>query len=368
MENFGTDLISREVLSKFKIKILSINSLDITDEVYFSDKYSNYISNSKLKLINPNEGGSFKTYLEGLKSKSTGSLDLGSAVHELILQNESFELNSYTKLSGKIGKVIEVVFKYRNKGYSILNAIRKASEEVSYYVSQLTNTRISNIISSGFKYYLYLYKNKDVKYDKEQIILDEKSRETCIKCVDSIRRNSDATNLLSPDEFSLDQYLNKNEDTIIIEILVTFPNSLNNSNAPIVEIPLKLKAKIDNWNLNIDEGVLNLNDLKTTGKMWYMFPGSTINETGEFVEGSFQHYHYYRQLGMYYWMLLSYLNSENYVVSKSYLNIISVQTIPNYSTVVFRIPNKWFVKGLKEFKTLLSYAAYAEYNKEKILS
>lgn len=103
-------------------------------------------------------------------------------------------------------------------------------------------------------------------------------------------------------------------------------------------------------------------------KPWYLFPGSTINETGEFVEGSFQHYHYYRQLGMYYWMLLSYLNSENYVVSKSYLNIISVQTIPNYSTVVFRIPNKWFVKGLKEFKTLLSYAAYAEYNKEKILS
>ena len=266
MENFGTDLISREVLSKFKIKILSINSLDITDEVYFSDKYSNYISNSKLKLINPNEGGSFKTYLEGLKSKSTGSLDLGSAVHELVLQNESFELNSYIKPSGKIGKVIEVVFKYRNKGYSILNAIRKASEEVSYYISQLTDTRISNIISSGFKYYLYLYKNKDIKYDKEQIILDEKSRETCIKCVDSIRRNSDAMNLLSPDEFSLDQYLNKNEDTIVMEIVVTFPNSTTDPNAEEVSILLKLKAKIDNWNLNIDEGLLNLNDLKTTGK------------------------------------------------------------------------------------------------------
>lgn len=368
MENFGTDLISREVLSKFKIKILSINSLDITDEVYFSDKYSNYISNSKLKLINPNEGGSFKTYLEGLKSKSTGSLDLGSAVHELVLQNESFELNSYIKPSGKIGKVIEVVFKYRNKGYSILNAIRKASEEVSYYISQLTDTRISNIISSGFKYYLYLYKNKDIKYDKEQIILDEKSRETCIKCVDSIRRNSDAMNLLSPDEFSLDQYLNKNEDTIVMEIVVTFPNSTFDPNAGEVSILLNLKAKIDNWNLNIDEGVLNLNDLKTTGHAWFAFPGSTIQETGEFVEGSFQHYHYYRQLAMYYWMLLSYLNRKDYKVSKSYLNIISVQTIPNYSTVVFRIPNKWFTKGLKEFKTLLSYAAYAEYNKEKILS
>ena len=78
MENFETDLISKEVLSKFKIKILSIKSLDITDEVYFSDKYSNYISNSKLKLINPDEGGSFKIYLEGLKQFSTRSMDIGA--------------------------------------------------------------------------------------------------------------------------------------------------------------------------------------------------------------------------------------------------------------------------------------------------
>lgn len=103
-------------------------------------------------------------------------------------------------------------------------------------------------------------------------------------------------------------------------------------------------------------------------KPWYLFPGSIVKETGEFVEGSFQYYHYYRQLSMYFWMLKQYLTSEGYKLNKSYLNIISVQTIPNYSTVVFRIPNKWFVKGLKEFKTLLSYAAYAEFNKEKILS
>ena len=73
-------LISKEVLSKFKIKIVSIDTLDITDEVYFSDKYSNYISNSKLKLINPKEGGSFKTYLEGLQSSNSSSFDLGTYI------------------------------------------------------------------------------------------------------------------------------------------------------------------------------------------------------------------------------------------------------------------------------------------------
>ena len=29
------ELISKEVLSKFKIKIVSINTLDITDDIYF---------------------------------------------------------------------------------------------------------------------------------------------------------------------------------------------------------------------------------------------------------------------------------------------------------------------------------------------
>lgn len=291
-----------------------------------------------------------------------------TSIHELILQPEEFELNDYTKPSAKAGKMVESIFKYRCKGYSISKSIEQASEDVSYYVGQLNGNKISKLISSGLEYYLFLRANKDVPYGKEQIILDKRTRETCLKCVESIRRNTDAMNLLKPDEFSLDQYLNKNEDTIVMEIVVTFPNSTSDPNAEEVSILLKLKAKIDNWNLNIDEGLLNLNDLKTTGKMWYMFPGSTIQETGEFVEGSFQHYHYYRQLAMYYWMLLSYLNREDYKVSKSYLNIISVQTIPNYSSTVFKIPNKWLLKGLKEFKTLLSYAAYVEYNKEKILS
>ena len=43
----------------------SIELKNITDEDYFSEKYSNCISNSKLSLINPDEGGSFEKYSEG---------------------------------------------------------------------------------------------------------------------------------------------------------------------------------------------------------------------------------------------------------------------------------------------------------------
>lgn len=189
-----------------------------------------------------------------------------TSIHELILQPEEFELNDYTKPPAKAGKMVESIFKYRCKGYSISKSIEQASEDVSYYVGQLNGNKISKLISSGLEYYLFLRANKDVPYGKEQIILDKRTRETCLKCVESIRRNTDAMNLLKPDEFSLDQYLNKNEDTIVMEIVVTFPNSTSDPNAEEVSILLKLKAKIDNWNLNIDEGLLNLNDLKTTGK------------------------------------------------------------------------------------------------------
>lgn len=78
MLNIETRLINEEVLSKFKVEVKSIQSLDITDNIYFSKAYSGYISNSKLKLINPDEEGSFKTYLEGLKQFSTRSMDIGA--------------------------------------------------------------------------------------------------------------------------------------------------------------------------------------------------------------------------------------------------------------------------------------------------
>ena len=38
----------------------------IDDEEYFSAKYSGYISNSRLSLIDPKEGGSPEAFFEGL--------------------------------------------------------------------------------------------------------------------------------------------------------------------------------------------------------------------------------------------------------------------------------------------------------------
>lgn len=49
----------------------------IDDEEYFSEKYSNYISNSRLGLINPDQGGSPERFFTGFKPMYSAAFDLG---------------------------------------------------------------------------------------------------------------------------------------------------------------------------------------------------------------------------------------------------------------------------------------------------
>ncbi|MBQ0113516.1 MAG: hypothetical protein KBT03_10330 [Bacteroidales bacterium] len=49
----------------------------ISDEEYFSPKYSDYISNSRLKLINPDQGGCPSQYKIGFTGETTTSLAIG---------------------------------------------------------------------------------------------------------------------------------------------------------------------------------------------------------------------------------------------------------------------------------------------------
>lgn len=55
----------------------SVYRSKISDAEYFSSSYSNYISNSRLKYINPDQGGSPSLYNKGIENKSTNSLELG---------------------------------------------------------------------------------------------------------------------------------------------------------------------------------------------------------------------------------------------------------------------------------------------------
>ena len=56
----------------------SIKRLEISDEEYFSDKYKNYISNSRLRYMNSEQDGCPSMYKNGIPKETTHSLKLGS--------------------------------------------------------------------------------------------------------------------------------------------------------------------------------------------------------------------------------------------------------------------------------------------------
>ena len=58
-------------LNKCKIEFLleTVCIKNISDEEYFSNDYKEYVSNSKLKLINPDEGGYPMLFKNGIKSE-----------------------------------------------------------------------------------------------------------------------------------------------------------------------------------------------------------------------------------------------------------------------------------------------------------
>ena len=98
----------------------TVKRLKISDEEYFSSKYSEYISNSRLKYINPSQGGSPSKYKNGIQQETTRSLQLGSAIHEVFLQPESFSLEEdLGRPSAKLGDVCDYVMKQRAEGKGI---------------------------------------------------------------------------------------------------------------------------------------------------------------------------------------------------------------------------------------------------------
>ena len=90
--------------------LTSIERIPMSDEEYFGPRYSEYTSNSRLKLINPDSGGSPSKYKTGFKIKNDRSLILGSAVHCALLQPDEFKIApDLKKPTAKLGLVIDKI-------------------------------------------------------------------------------------------------------------------------------------------------------------------------------------------------------------------------------------------------------------------
>lgn len=339
-------ILNNELLSKIKITPLmeTLALEDISDSIYFGAKYAEYISNSRMGLINPTQGGSPETYFEGLKknSKFTTNLAFGSAVHELVLQPESFFLcEDVTAPTAKVGLMADLLWGSTKDGSLPMDEIiRDAACKVDYYKGLPTPSQMVKVKEAIKPYFKARYKfEQDSTDERIPIYLDDKNRDRLKEVLNSLNNNKDVQKLLHPEDVLGELLPSENEKTILLDIQVDFPD-----NEPII---LKLKAKLDNYTIDTMNNTITVNDVKTTGKMCSEFDNAVLN------------FHYYREISFYSWLLSlcakKFFNMENPSCKG---NFLVVETIPSYwSTVVNMKPN-WFIQGTKEFITLIKMIAF----------
>lgn len=319
---------------------------DIDDEIYFSEKYSGYVSNSRLSRINPDQDGSPEKFFNQSLSLYTDSILFGSAIHTLVLQPESFELNEQAnRPTAKAGYMANEVYKTYKKGGDIVNAIYKASDKINYYKGSLTNNKIDKLINQCNQYWKdRLNFENTTKSNKTQVYLDLKSRLKVKACLQSLNNDSNIQKLLKPKGIIEDPIYGY-EKAILLDVQVTFDDKT------IKPFILRLKAKLDNYTIDKENNTILVNDLKTHG-----------NILSEF-DNAVEKYHYYREMSIYTWLLSfvakKYYNMDNPIIKS---NFLVIETIPDYYTKVSPMTSKLFKKGFEEFRKLLKLVAFYKVN------
>lgn len=323
----------------------------ISDEVYFSECYANYISNSRLSLINPDQDNDPKAFFEGLSkhSKYSDALIFGSAVHCLILQPELFELNCVVdRPTAKMGFMCdELYYIWKKNDFQITDEdIVKASDKIDYYKGKMTPERIQAVRDAGEPYW-----NSRIESEKADnpnitpIYLDPKSRVRVHSCVEALSKNKKIQDLLYPKGI-LEDPISENEQAILMDVEVRIEGY-----APF---RLKLKSKLDNYTIDKESNIITVNDVKTIGKILSEFPNN------------FEKFHYGRELGLYTWLLSlcakKYYGMEDCTIKS---NCLVVSTIPQYYSKVHEVTKKDLLQGFNEFKYLLRLVAYYTATKYK---
>lgn len=329
-----------------EIKIIpgTFTLIKISDEEYFSAEYKDYISNSRLSLIDPSEGGSREKYEAGFSGGFSSSYELGSAVHASVLQPEFYTISNLAKPSGKLGLFTEEVYKFRKEGHSIKDSMKLASISADYYSNKFTQTRIDTALKTALPFYINRLRAKEIS-GTQTLYLSQATQDKHDLCMNGIAANPAIKKVLYP-EGLLQTPEVFNEYAIFVEVDVTVDGVTKRA---------KLKAKLDNFTVNHETKELTLNDLKTTGKPVNFFMGGrSVNEEGDTIQhgGSFQKFHYYRQMAMYGW-LMSCLMQSSGIDYKCKMNMVVVETIPTYKSKVIPVTNGHIKQGLAEFKKLL---------------
>lgn len=334
--------------SKIKVSPImdSLVMEKIPDEIYFSEKYADYISNSRLKLINPDQGGSPEQYFAGFAGNKiySDSLVNGSAVHELCLQPEYFELvETVNRPAGNPGFISDIV--YKKDRLPTDDELIDAAKEVGHF-----NGKLSTIQMKDLKAKILPYCQDRMEFEagytggKEPIYLSDTARQKVKDCVSNLLNNQDIYNLLHPTGMLIEP-ISENEQAILVDLNIEMEGC-----DPFI---LKLKAKLDNFTIDKENNTLIINDIKTHGR-----------KIGEFYD-ALLNWRYMREMAVYATLL-------NLVAKKFYgmkdtkidANFLVVSTLPPYYTKVHRLRREDFLVGIDEFQRLIKMVAYYTYKKD----
>lgn len=323
----------------------SVQFIKISDKEYFSDKYKDYVSNSKLSLIDPERDGSIEKYINGFDQSYNESFELGSAIHGKLLLPEEYSISHITKPSAKLGLVAESFYdSVVNKGMDEIEALNKAFVDADYYKGNPSDNRRLGALSASRA---FVRKRKDlvVEEGKELIILSDKLLDTYKNMISAITKDGRVLKMLKPEGIVQDPEV-YSEYAIFCDIVDTKTGVIT-----------KFKAKLDNFTVDLENNIVTLNDLKTTRNIKSFFEGYEFYKedgTHVVVSPSFVNYNYYRQCGVYLWLLQHVMRDLHPNIKFTYnCNILAVQSIPDYESKIFKVSKKWIDKGLEEFKKLI---------------
>ena len=331
--------IDNNLLKQIKITPIldSLKLEDISDDEYFSKKYSNYISNSRLGVLKKD---GIKVFFEGIPQVYNPYFETGSLVHQQILQPEYFQvIDSVFKPTAKAGLMAEAL--YKSDGTTPTDdEIKSQSYIIGYYKDKLTENRIKEFRQKAEPYwrdrYIFEQKNPFKEGDKQRVYTDEKNFEILNNCLRTLGENSDIQKLLHPTGLVEDPIV-MNEHTILMDIKMEVPDY-----EPRV---YKLKAKLDNFSIDKEEGIITINDLKTSSRPIGMFDPTFFS--------------YQREIAFYSY-LLKLVAQKFYNIEKPQIkgNFLVVSTVPEYDTCVYPMTPILFKSGWEEVKYLLKIVAY----------
>lgn len=331
--------VDNEIIKQIKITPIleSLRLENIDDDVYFRDYNKEYISNSRLgKLVK--EG--VESFFKNEPSPYNPSFETGSLIHQQVLQPESFEvINDIFKPTAKAGLMADALYK-PDGTFPNDDEIKSQSYIIGYYKDKLTSNRIKEFRDKAEPYwrdrFIYETNNPFKEGDKKRIYTDKRNFEILQGCLKTLNENSEIQKLLNP-EGIVEKPIIMNEHTVLMDIKMEIPEY-----EPKI---YKLKAKLDNFSIDTEEGIITVNDLKTTSRPAVQFDATFFS--------------YQREIAFYSYLLKQiakkYYNLENPQIKG---NFLVVSTIPEYNTLVYPMTPKLFKSGIEEVKYLLRCVAY----------